>query len=482
MLPGPVSTILASGAADMMIGRLLLFGLFLGAASAAYAREAVPALGVDEYIRREMEKRRTPGLAVAVVKDGKLAFAKGYGHASLELPVAVGPETVFQTASLGKQFTATAVMMLVEQGRIDLDERVGRYLGAVPASWNDMTVRHLLTHTSGLGGYPDDFDYRRDYSEDELLTIVQARPPSFSPGEYWQYSNAGYLTLGVLIRKVSGKFYGDFFQDHIFKPLGMKTARLINELVIIPNRAAGYVVHEGTIYNQPWMSHTVNRTADGSLYMTVMDLARWDAALYGERLLKRESLAQMWTPVTLEDGTKAPYGFGWNVVDANGHRLVEHEGAWQGFNAHIARYVDDNLTVIVLANLKSARAPMIAHGVAGIYLPAVAPRYYSVIEDREPKVTALATGLMDALAQGKADESQFTEDARAVFFPGKARMYETYLRSAGRRGKVELVERSDTPAGRVYRWEFFYDDVILLVSLTLDRNGRITEFESVDNY
>src|SRR5215204_766444 len=197
---------------------------------AAFGQASPPASKVDEYIHNEMEKRHVPGLAVAVVKDGKVLLAKGYGMASVELQAPVKPETLFQTASIGKQFTATAVMMLVEQGKINLNEKINKYLGDVPASWNDITVRHLLNHTSGLGGYPDNFDFRRDYTEDELLKIVQAQPLAFKPGEKWQYSNAGYMTLGVVIRKVSGKFYGEYLQENIFKPAGMTTAMMINEL------------------------------------------------------------------------------------------------------------------------------------------------------------------------------------------------------------------------------------------------------------
>jgi D-alanyl-D-alanine carboxypeptidase len=268
----------------------------------------------------------------------------------------------------------------------------------------------------------------------------------------------------------------------IFDPLGMATARVISESSIVPNRAAGYILYNGELRNQPWISPTLNRTADGSLYMSVLDLAKWDAALYGEKLLKRASLEQMWTPVKLNNGKTEPYGFGWFIMDAKGHRLIEHEGAWQGFNANIARYVDDKLTVIVLANLKGARAPMISHGVAGFYLPAVAPKYYNAIADTEPTITRMATDLMKSIGHGTIDQNLFTSDARASFFPNNAKMYQSYLNDLGDPIKVQLVERSEASAGRLYRWEFHYKDVILLVSLTFDKNGKIAAIEAVDNY
>jgi CubicO group peptidase (beta-lactamase class C family) len=153
----------------------------------------------------------------------------------------------------------------------------------VPEAWQNITVRHLLSHTSGLTAYPRDFDFRRDYTEDELLKRAQAIPPDFKPGEKWQYSNIGYVTLGVLIHKVTGQFYGDFLQERIFKPSKMTTTRIISEADIIPNRAAGYHFVNNELKNQDWVSPTLNTTADGALYFTVLDMAKWDAALFMRR-------------------------------------------------------------------------------------------------------------------------------------------------------------------------------------------------------
>ena len=466
----------------MLTGLVSLTILILSFSSLMMSQDGATAAKVDEVVRYEMEKRQTPGVAVAVVKDGRVVMAKGYGLANVELQVPVKTETVFQIASVTKQFTAAAIMMLVESGKLTLDDKVGKYITNAPASWSGITIRHLLTHTSGLTDYPDGFDYRRDYTEDELIKAIESVPLAFQPGEKWEYSNAGYVTLGVIIRKVTGKFWGDFLQENIFKPLGMTTARVISEASIIPNRSSGYIIYDGRLINQQWVSPTLNRTADGSLYMSVLDLAKWDAALYGETILKRASLDQMWTPVKLNNGTTAPYGFGWSVMEANGYRLLEHEGAWQGFNANIARYVNDKLTVIVLANLKTARAPMISHAVAGVFMPAVAPPRYVAIDDKEPKVTAMVKDLMKAFAAGKPDETLFTAEERAALFPGTTKIYESYLKPIGEPVKVQLVERSDTPAGRLYRWEFYYKSVILLVSITLDKDGKITGITAVDNY
>jgi len=211
---------------------------------------------------------------------------------------------------------------------------------------------------------------RRDYTEAEQLKIVESIPLAFAPGTSWSYSNLGFLTIGILIHKVTGEFYGDFLQEHIFLPLGMQTTRIISEADIVPNRSAGYRLVKGELKNQEWVSPTVNTTADGSLYFSIMDLAKWDAALYTEKLLKQSSLDEMWTVAKLNNGqpNSGHYGFGWFVVTKNGHRVVEHEGAWQGFETQISRYVDDKLTVVILTNLDDAKPEVFADRVAEMYL------------------------------------------------------------------------------------------------------------------
>ena len=202
-----------------------------------------------------------------------------------------------------------------------------------------------------------------------MLKLVEKQPLAFPPGSRWAYSNLGYLTLGVVIHRVTGQFYGDFLHERIFQPLGMG-AQIISEADIIPNRAAGYRLIKGELKNQEWVAPSINTSADGSLYFNILDLAKWDAALYTGRLLKRSSLELMWTPVRLNDGTSNPghYGFGWRINQQNGHRVIEHAGAWQGFTTNISRYVDDKLTVVVLTNLANAGPGEMSHHVAAMYL------------------------------------------------------------------------------------------------------------------
>jgi CubicO group peptidase (beta-lactamase class C family) len=347
----------------------LCLTLFL-AITIADAQNSVTATAVTDYVKAEMLRQKIPGLSLLVAKGGKIIRAEGFGLANVELRVPVKPETVFQSGSVGKQFTATAVMMLVEEGKIGLDDPLAKYFADAPASWKDVTVRELLSHTAGFGDYPKDFNFRKDWSEEEELKLIEGIPLAYPPGTSWKYSNFGYVTLGILIHRVMGEFYGDFLQRRIFQPLGMQSARIISEADIVPNRSAGYRMEKGELKNQEWVAPVVNTTADGSLYLSILDLAKWDAALYTERLLKRSSLDLMWTPVWLKNGqpNKGKYGFGWFIERRDGHRSIHHDGSWQGFETAIDRYVDDQLTVVVLANLADAKPGEITRHVAEIYL------------------------------------------------------------------------------------------------------------------
>lgn len=449
---------------------LLLFVLF---SVSSFAQDATAAK-VDEFIRAEMQKQKIPGVSLAVVKDGQIVYVKGYGFANIEHQVPVKPETVFQSGSVGKQFTAAGVMMLVEDGKINLEDKIGKYFADAPDAWKDITVRHLLTHTSGMTDYPKNFDFRRDYTEDDFYKQIKAAPLAFQAGEKWAYSNLGYVTLGILINKVTGKFYGDFLQERIFKPLKMTTARIINEADIVPNRASGYVLVKGEVKNQEWVSPSLNTTADGALYLTVYDMAKWDAALSGEKFLKKTALEQIWTPVKLNDGKTHPYGFGWMFGEVNKHRIIEHGGAWQGFKAMISRFPDDKLTVIVFANLINANEKKLAHGVAAIYNSELAASAPKPIEDKETRVTAFVRDFLEKTAAGQITQELFTTEAAAALFPDRIRQAGEFLKSQGIFADLQLMERVEKGDTRIYRYRLNYRNfqdnfLILTIGLTKDR-------------
>jgi uncharacterized protein (TIGR03435 family) len=339
---------------------------------------------IDRYVADQMKKDRTPGLAVGIYRRGEILLAKGYGLANVELNVPVMAQTIFQSGSVGKQFASAAVMMLVEEGKVHLDDSIVKYFPDAPDWWKPILVKNLLSHTSGLAEYESgpragpkgEFYLRLDFTEAELVKKVEALPMEAKPGDVWNYRNTNYLLLGIIIHKVTGKHYADYLQERIFKPWNMTATRLISDADIIPNRAAGYEPNGPRgIRNQDFVSPTFNSTADGTLYFNVLDLAKWDEALYGTSLLTQSSLDRLWTVYPLNDGKPNPnrYGFGWSITSVNGHRVIEHGGAWQGFTCSIARFPDDSVTVVVLTNFAAASPGQMAHAIAGLVNTTLAP-------------------------------------------------------------------------------------------------------------
>lgn len=367
---------------------------------------ALAADKVDEFVDDYLKKKQIPGCAVMVRQNDEVVRCAGYGIANLEHGVRVTPETIFQSGSIGKQFTAIGIMLLAEGGKLALTDPVSKYL-TVPESWKGITVRHLLSHTSGLGDYPEDFSMTRDYTEEEFLKMVTAQPLHSAPGAKWNYSNLGYVTLGILMHKVTGKFYGEFLRERVFQPLGMTSTRIISESDIIPHRAAGYRLRNGLLKNQDWVAPSLNTTADGSLYLTAEDMAKWAEGLEKEKLLSHAGYEEMWSPAKLNDGSTAPYGYGWGIGKTeSGHRVFEHGGAWQGFASYIARYPDDNLTVAVFCNRAGASARYIAQRLAGFRLSALAPPAH--------KAAKIDPAIMQSYAGDYRLEDRFTVTLKAV--------------------------------------------------------------------
>jgi CubicO group peptidase (beta-lactamase class C family) len=433
---------------------------------------------VDSCIAAQMSIRHIPGLALAVIRDGVPVKVKGYGLGNVELNVPVSPQTIFQSASIGKQFTATLVMLLVEQGKINLDAPITTYLPNSPAAWGTITARHLLTHTSGIVDHAGDslaVNFRLDYTEDQLLEKIRQMPLAFKPGEKWAYSNSGYVLLGILIHKVSGQFHGDLLQRYIFDPLSMGTARIISEADIIPNRAAGYRLENGEWKNQDWVSPTLNRSAAGALYLTVLDLIKWDSALYSGRILSKASYDQIWSPVRLATDSLQPYGFGWFLSPVNGRKAVYHPGGWQGFNNYIARYTDDKLTVILLSNLSPDNPGKIAQAVAAIYVPALAERVPHNMPDRDPSFKPVVESLF-----GKPDTFNldlFTRDYRQKG-NSNLKSNQSLLNIFGPVQSIEMVGYDSDKNGTTLLYRVRYKAGSRIVTITRAKSGEISIFSS----
>jgi CubicO group peptidase (beta-lactamase class C family) len=319
----------------------------------------------DIFIKAEMERQRIPGLSLAVLKEGQIVKIAGYGVASLDLKTAATPETIYKIASVSKQFIATGIMLLVQEGKVGLNDPVRKYLERSPDEWKAITIRHLLTHTSGLVRDAPGFDPSKVQLDAEVIQTAYRSPLHFAPGDKWEYSNLGYFILAEVIRKVSNRHWAEYLSEKVFKPSGMTMTYPTNTGVSLPNRAVGYSDNARLLVAADWRA----LRPSGAFLSTVTDLARWDAALYTDKILTDASRRQMWTPVTLNNGTSHPYGFGWELVSFRGRRLVYHSGGVPGFRAQFARFADDKLTVIVLMNLDDVDPDAIVRGVATFFLP-----------------------------------------------------------------------------------------------------------------
>ena len=296
-----------------------------------------------------------PGAAVAALRDGEFLHCKGYGLANVEWGNPITTDTVFHIASLTKQFTATAIMMLKERGQISLDAPLESVLSDFPAQGRRVTVRHLLNHTSGIKSYTLLPNQHREMARlasslADLVGKIAGLPFDFEPGERYLYNNSGYVLLGAIIERASGMKYRDFLDREIFRPLGMTRTQYLFDEPVVPRRAAGYQRGRGGIENAFFASATYYHAA-GGLGSTVRDLARWDRAVRTNRLMPAESFAQMLQPTVLSDGSEFPYGYGWGTGAYRGRRVYHHTGGITGFSCHMLHCRDEGVTTIVLSNL-----------------------------------------------------------------------------------------------------------------------------------
>lgn len=341
---------------------------------------------IDAAVQQDVASGRVAGVAVAVLRDHKLLFVKGYGRANLELATPVSAKTVFRIGSLTKQFTAAGVLLLAEQGKLKIDDKLSLYLPNFPRA-NDVTLRDLLDHTSGIHNFTEspviDKISTSGATVEDLVNDIAGQSPlfDFEPGTGWWYSNSNYVLLGAVIEKVSGKTWAAFMKSEIFDKLGMTDTAADDARDVVPHRASGYSLIGGTpgkFRNADFTDMSVPYAA-GALRSTAGDMGRWNAALFGGKLLKAESLNEMLAPGRLRNGAETqtaiawpggksfppppgyipgPYSFGLDHHSEDGRRIIGHDGSIAGFNALMQTYVDEGLTIIVLTNTDGAAHPI----------------------------------------------------------------------------------------------------------------------------
>jgi D-alanyl-D-alanine carboxypeptidase len=367
------------------------------------------AIQIDAAAIRELAARNVPSASVAVVQNGEIVYVHAYGNARIEPPLAARPEMRYSIGSNSKQFTATAILMLAEQGELSLDDPVSRFLPDLTRA-NEVTIRELLSHTSGYQDYwPQDYVppfMLKAVTANEIMNQWARKPLDFDPGTKWQYSNTNFVIAGVIVEKVSGMPVFQFLQNKLFAPLKMKSVLNIDQERLGDTDATGYTRFA---LGPPRIAPKEGKGwlfAAGELAMTAEDLAKWDIALMDQTLLKPDSYRQMEHQQCFKNGLCTTYGLGIDVKDAAGHREWSHGGEVSGFTSHNAVYPDDKVAVVVLTNQDSGEAaPAIVHAVAPLLFAADA-QSSTVARDRE---------IFEGLQQGKIDRSQFTDNANSYF-------------------------------------------------------------------
>jgi len=356
----------------------LLFITFISIlfSASAYAQVIEPSetalQQMDERISAYMKDNNIPGGLIAVASGGEILELRIYGLSNVELSVPVSADHVFEIGSISKQFASAAALLLVEEGRLSLDDKIHKYIPSLPSDWAGVTVHQLLTHTSGIPDYEEIYTYdvyRLRLTPQEVIKIAQGRPVDFAPGQGYYYSNTGYFILSMIVERIEQLPLGQVLKNRIFDPLGMSQTRMTDPEAIIKGRAEGYWVNKnGELINRN-ATETSSTLGAGGMLSSAADMAKWDAALYGTEILPAASKKTMWTSVILPDGTDTNYALGWNVTPDRGLRSTGHGGQVAGFVAYFGRYIDQKVAIIVFMNRYRVSSRRVKDMVMDTFMP-----------------------------------------------------------------------------------------------------------------
>ena len=438
---------------------------------------ATAVAGIEVAVRESMDRTGTPGMAVAVVHGGDVLMSKGFGTANLETGSVVTPETMFQSGSVGKQFTAAGVMILVEDGRVDLGESIRVHLPEAPESWQPITLRHLLTHTSGIPDYTSaSFDYATNYSENDLVRMASELTLEYPAGTRWNYSNTGYAMLGVMISRVTGVPYWEFLRERVFDPAGMPTIRINTATEIVPHRARGYTPGPKGLQNASHVAEQTNTTADGSMLFSLRDMIAWNEVVRSRAVLSPESWDQILSPMVLNSGNTHPYGFAWFFDEVAGHPVLEHSGSWQGFVNQYTRFPDQDLSVIVLTNARTTASGPLAMRIGAMIDPALTPDPppTEAIAD-DPAVTSHVADMLEKMSDGSLELSDF-DFVRQTVFPRMRAALQAQLAGLGRPDDLTLLAREQVGDDTEFVYRATWGDQRMRVTLSIGPDGGLTNF------
>lgn len=456
-------------------GPLALTFLLLAVGCATPGASSSP---VDDYLQAVLEKHHVPGAAVAIVRDGKVETLSAYGVADLESGAKASPDTAFQIASATKVFTGTLVMLLVQEGKLGLDEPVSKYLPDAPETWKAITVRHLAAHTSGLKNNPDD-ETQAGASTAERYAAATKEPLAYTPGERSEYGLTDFVVLTHVLEKATGQGFEELLRTRLFEPLGFSCTRYDHAMQqgalrtadLIPGRATVYRFADG-MQRKSWFLYPMHTYAAGGVFSCARDLARWAVAMDAGTLLSPQSQQAAATAFKLNDGREGSFGVAFAPGTLRGLRTFGHAGG--GSLADVLRVPDRKLTVIVLTNAQGL-LPFLAPHLASLSLPPLPGLDAPGIADTEPELSATLRGVVEGLMNGSLDAAAFTPGAQQELLP--------ILRTFGTPGsallpplsRLTLLEdrRDGEQRKRSYRAVYGRDSSLRWI-FTLDAAGKVS--------
>ena len=323
----------------------------------------------DIIVNTMMKKQKVVGLSLAVIKNGKAIVNKGYGLANVELNVPISAETVIRLGSVSKQFFPVAIMKLMEEGKLDIEDPLHKFFPDAPETWRPIQLKHLMSHSSGLKRESPAYDNFKMTSDLDIIKAAYPLPLDFKTGEKYQYCNLGYYILAQIITQTSGMSWDKYIHEKIFKPAGMNNSYMTEFYPIIPNRASGYMHNKDTLINATAMFAV---RPSGGFLSTSTDMIKWDKVLREKTIiLKKENWEKLWQPfikTSDKSDSKSYYGFAWMIDEYNGYKTISHGGANIGFRAYYTRFVDAGLSIIIMTNTDEANPTAIANTLADYYL------------------------------------------------------------------------------------------------------------------
>jgi len=433
---------------------------------------------IDRTVKTFMTEQQVPGLALGVVYQGRTIFAKGYGVTDLKTKEPVTADTVFPLASLGKPFLAMLVLRLAEEHKLSLQDPIGKYLTDLPAGWDQIPLIHLLDHTAGIPDHINSDKYKvtpdETISAEEIYKRIISMPLTFVFGQRYQYSNGGYALIARIVEKVTGAPYGDFMNSTILRPLHLTETRMLQhaDMAKLPT---GYVKgdkgpKESERWNIDWSYGA------GQLGSSIADLARWDASLYSDVVLKSDTLRFITTDQKLTSGRPVGYAMGWNLGTYKGSPTISHSGRFWGFTSIFIRYAAYDLTLIVLANSDTCSPEAVARKVAGLLVPRFAPRILRPIRDDYPDLTNRHLAFVQSVVNDTVDPNLLNQAMRDAFLPKVRGLQGQLLAQFGAFTGFDPVERSANNGLFTSRYRLQQGEKEWLIGVVTNANGTIVGF------